>query len=113
VTDTADEPVPDARPPRAPREEEMNRLRWQCRRGMLELDLLLHRFLAAGYPALDDGGRTDFVRLLGYPDQILQDWLIGGAAPADPALCRLVPLIRNLTRDDDPPAPAAPEPADR
>lgn len=107
------EPVSDAVPPQAPSEEEMNRLRWQCRRGMLELDLLLHRFLEAGYHGLDERGRADFVRLLGYPDPILQDWLIGGAVPADPALCRLIPVIREANRDPDPPAPAAPEPGAR
>ncbi|MDJ0806588.1 MAG: succinate dehydrogenase assembly factor 2, partial [Gammaproteobacteria bacterium] len=32
---------------------ELNRLRWQCRRGMLELDLLLLGFLETRYPRLD------------------------------------------------------------
>jgi antitoxin CptB len=73
---------------------ETARLRWQCRRGMLELDLLLHRFLEAGFPRLDATARTDFVRLLGYQDQIIYDWLMGQAVPADAALRRLVAAIR-------------------
>ncbi|MEA3638450.1 MAG: succinate dehydrogenase assembly factor 2 [Lamprobacter sp.] len=72
----------------------MQRLRWQCRRGMLELDLLLNQFLEQGYAELDPAGRADFERLLGYQDQILQDWLIGQAVPADPALSGLVVLIQ-------------------
>ena len=76
------------------------RLRWQCRRGMLELDLLLSRFLEVGFPALDAAGRADFVRLLGYQDQILHDWLMGQAVPADAAMRRLVGQIRAAMRDD-------------
>ena len=76
------------------------RLRWQCRRGMLELDLLLNRFLEVGFAALDDAGRADFVRLLDYQDQILHDWLMGQAVPADAAMRRLVGQIRAAMRDD-------------
>jgi antitoxin CptB len=74
------------------------RLRWQCRRGMLELDLLLNRFLEVGFVALDDSGRADFVRLLGYQDQIIHDWLMGRAVPADAALRRLVAQVRAAMR---------------
>ncbi|WP_462322515.1 FAD assembly factor SdhE [Halochromatium sp.] len=75
-------------------ERQIARLRWQCRRGMLELDLLLNRFLDQRYLDLDPAGRADFERLLGYQDQILQDWLIGEAVPADPALSDLVVAIQ-------------------
>lgn len=75
-------------------ERQGQRLRWQCRRGMLELDLLLNRFLDQRYADLDPAGRADFERLLGYQDQILQDWLIGQAVPADPALSGLVVAIQ-------------------
>ena len=61
---------------------------------MLELDLLLNRFLETGFARLDATGRADFVRLLGYQDQIIHDWLMGRAVPADAALRRLVAEIR-------------------
>lgn len=73
---------------------QIQRLRWQCRRGTLELDLLLNRFLDQRYAELDVAGRANFERLLGYPDQILQDWLIGQAVPADPTLTGLVEAIQ-------------------
>jgi antitoxin CptB len=76
------------------------RLRWQCRRGMLELDLLLNRFLEVGFADLDEASRADFVRLLGYQDQIIYDWLMGQAVPADAALRRLLAAIRAAMRDD-------------
>lgn len=76
---------------------EVLRLRWQCRRGMLELDLLLNRFLDAGYTELPEAQRVDFVRLLGYPDQILLDWLYAQSVPADPALGTLVGKVRTAS----------------
>jgi antitoxin CptB len=75
------------------------RLRWQCRRGMLELDLLLSRFLETGFARLNATGCADFVRLLGYQDQIIHDWLMGRAVPADAALRRLVAEIRSAMMD--------------
>ena len=75
-------------------EKEIERLRWQCRRGMLELDLLLNRFLEIAYASLSTQQRIEFVRLLGYQDQIIYDWLMGQAGPADPALRDLVARIQ-------------------
>jgi antitoxin CptB len=79
-------------------EQEIERLRWQCRRGMLELDLLLNRFLESAYADLSPRQRIDFVRLLGYQDQIIYDWLMSQAVPADPALRDLVARIQAAMR---------------
>jgi antitoxin CptB len=62
---------------------------------MLELDLLLNRFLDTGFPDLDPAQRAAFDRLLAYPDQILYDWLMGHAVSADHAIRDLVARIRN------------------
>lgn len=75
-------------------ERERLRLRWQCRRGMLELDLLLNRFLDLGFADLDPGQRATLERLLAYQDQILYDWLMGHAVPADAAIRDLLQQIR-------------------
>jgi len=72
----------------------VDRLRWQCRRGMLELDLLLEAFLDAGYDGLDEPDKKAFVDLLGQPDQLLLDWLIGHARPEDREVGRLVDIVR-------------------
>ena len=76
-------------------DETLRRLRWQCRRGMLELDLLLNRFLDTGFADLQPAQRSAFDRLLAYPDQILYDWLMGHAVPADHAIHDLVARIRS------------------
>jgi len=75
------------------------RTRWRCRRGMLENDLLLGRFLDHGYDRLDQEGRDAFERLLGYPDNLLLDLVLGRQATVDADIARLVPLIRAATAD--------------
>jgi len=57
------------------------RLRWLCRRGMLELDTWFTRFLEAGYPGLSPERQTCFVALLAQDDLALFDWLTGERAP--------------------------------
>jgi len=70
------------------------RLRWRCRRGTKELDLLLEHFLEERFEQLDASGRAAFERLLGLEDHYLQDWLIAGQSPTDGELRRVVELIR-------------------
>ena len=70
------------------------RLRWRCRRGTRELDLVLDRFLTAAGAALDEDTRQGLERLLDRPDQDLLDWVAGRSAPPDPGLAALVDRIR-------------------
>ncbi len=70
------------------------RLRWQCRRGHLELDLLLHAFLDRHYAELDDDARQALQRLLSYPDETLWSWLHGTESVTDRELAALVERIR-------------------
>ncbi len=66
------------------------RLRWRCRRGMKELDVLLGRWLEQRWPMADAARRRDFEWLLEQPDPDLADWLMGGARPAGSARAALV-----------------------
>lgn len=72
----------------------MARLQWRCRRGMLELDLLLRDFLHYGYNGLDHRGRTAFITLLEYPDAVLLELLMGRATSTDSEINRVVDSIR-------------------
>jgi len=65
-------------------------VRWRCRRGMKELDLLLVRWLDAGWPAAAHGKRSAFLRLLEEPDPQLADWLLHGRRPDDALLATLI-----------------------
>ena len=57
--------------------DELARLKWQCRRGMKELDFLLNRYLETGYLVADEGERALFVELLGMEDDMLVGVLMG------------------------------------
>jgi len=50
---------------------QLARLRWQCRRGTKELDLLLQRYLETGYLEADDEEKAQFVKLLEMEDDEL------------------------------------------
>jgi len=72
-----------------------NRLSWQCRRGMRELDELLMHFLARRYSSLDAGNQKTFELLLDYPDAVLLELLMGRMMPADRDVANIVHDIRN------------------
>ena len=72
-----------------------NRLAWQCRRGMRELDELLNSFLLQGYRDLDEEAQVSFAGLLEYPDTVLLELLMGRMTPADKDVARIVEKIRN------------------
>ncbi|MEJ2480139.1 MAG: succinate dehydrogenase assembly factor 2 [Acidihalobacter sp.] len=73
---------------------ESDRLRWRCRRGMLELDELLIPFFDRRYGELDDAERVAFERLLEYPDQVLLEVLMERMSPSDPSIAHVVKEIR-------------------
>lgn len=66
------------------------RLRWQCRRGMKELDLVLGRWLESRYGEATEPERLAFRRLLEAPDPQLVAWLFRRERPADPHVAALV-----------------------
>lgn len=72
---------------------EFNRLRWQCRRGMLELDEILMRYLEHQYPVVDSEQQQAFVELLAVEDPVLNRWLILGEKP-DASLAVIVRAVR-------------------
>ncbi len=73
---------------------QLARLKWACRRGMLELDVLLGNFLENGYAKLADDDKRLFIKLLECPDPELFAWLMGAETPADEQLIRIVGVIR-------------------
>lgn len=76
----------------------VSRLFWACRRGMLELDMLLGRFLEKCYPALSPNEQQVFEQLLTYEDQVLYEWLLGGEQPEDVDLLKMINMIRANAR---------------
>ena len=71
----------------------LNRLRWRCRRGMLENDLILARFLDQCGDAISDREVAALDALLEMSDNELWDLLSGREEPADAAV---TPLLERL-----------------
>lgn len=82
MTSTLVTPTPD-----------LGRLRWQCRRGTLELDLALSQFLDQGYADLSERQRAAFERLLRESDETLQAWIFGHQVVPDMELREIVKKI--------------------
>ena len=55
----------------------LQRIRWRARRGLLELDIVLGRFIDKHYAQLDEAGRQAFEALLDMPDNPLWDMIAG------------------------------------
>lgn len=72
----------------------MARLRWQCRRGMLELDTILRRYLDERYAYAKEWERSQFHELLTVEDPVLNQWLIHGDIPSDEPLKAIVQRVR-------------------
>ena len=75
-------------------ETRLKRLRWRCRRGMRELDLLLASYLERHGATFEADALTQFERLLECTDMDIQDWLTGRSEPPDGALRALIARIR-------------------
>ena len=72
----------------------LNRLRWRCRRGMLENDLILARFLDARGAQMTDADVAALDRLLDLTDNDLWDLLSGRTETADAAAQPLLQALR-------------------
>ena len=75
-------------------EDELKALRWRCRRGMQELDILLSAFLEKGFPEQTPPVQQAFRRLLDSEDDVLWDWLSGQVRPDDEELRDVVRRVR-------------------
>jgi antitoxin CptB len=73
----------------------MARLRWRCRRGMKELDLVLVRYLEHEYPAASPDDRAAFARILELQDPELFGYLVGRDSPSDAGLRHVLARIRH------------------
>ena len=73
---------------------DFDRIRWRCRRGLLELDLILKRFLENHFDGLDARQRDLFNQLLDESDNDLLDWALGRRDPFETRYLPLVELLR-------------------
>ncbi len=72
----------------------MSKIHWQCRRGLLELDLILSAFLEQIYPELSALEQDKFAELIAHDDQTLYNWLVRAEPVSDKTLQAIIAKIR-------------------
>jgi len=82
-------------------DEQMGKLRWRCRRGMKELDLLTLGYLERHYPTAPAEEQQAFAALLELQDPLLMSYMVGRETPADATAARVVGAMRTLLNDAD------------
>jgi antitoxin CptB len=75
-------------------QERLNRIRWRSRRGMLENDLVLARFLDVRGPSLTEDEVAMLDRLLDLSDNELWDLIAGRHEPLDASVGPLLEQLR-------------------
>jgi antitoxin CptB len=74
----------------------LGRLRWMCRRGMRELDVLLERWLERYGSSASAEELARFEALLQWQDPELVSYLIAGEVHSDSGYARLLRSIRGV-----------------
>lgn len=72
------------------------RLRWQCRRGIKELDILLEKYLDNCFEKTTESEQTDFRELLEFEDHALISFLLADSIPVNDGVARIVKKIKTL-----------------
>jgi antitoxin CptB len=73
--------------------QELGRLRWRCRRGMKELDLLLTRYVDERFCDAPPAQQEAFRRLLDAQDSAIYAYCLGQEAPPTDLLAALIERI--------------------
>ncbi|GMQ91394.1 MAG: succinate dehydrogenase assembly factor 2 [Gammaproteobacteria bacterium] len=74
-------------------EQESRRIRWHCRRGLLELDCVLLPFYEQHFDTLDLEDRQAFIHLLDQPDNDILAWLQKRQVPPENDLKLIIAKI--------------------
>lgn len=74
--------------------KDFERARWRCRRGLLELDIVLLRFMNKYYMQLDAQGTEQFEHLLALADTDLWDLITKEQIPGNDKLKQVLGLLQ-------------------
>ncbi len=77
---------------------EMARLRWHCRRGMKELDVLLEDFLERHYATADPSVQAAFRALLEEQDPVILAYISGRDTPREEGIRHVIESLRATHR---------------
>ena len=82
------------------KDTEQRRLAWRCRRGLLELDIVLQRFVAQQFTDLSDAELTALDALLELPDNDFWDLLANeNASMTDLDTKKLILKIQSMHQE--------------
>ena len=83
----------------AGKDPRLARIRWGCRRGMLELDVIFEPFFDHCFESLEDDQQAIFERLLSCDDPELFTWVMGHGQSSDPELASMIQRIVNFNNN--------------
>ena len=82
------------------KEAEARRLAWRCRRGLLELDIVLQQFVASQFTSLTNQELTALDALLALPDNDFWALLVNKDAPIeDPETKKVIQKIQSMHQE--------------
>lgn len=73
--------------------QEKARIKWACRRGMLELDVVIMPFYEECFDSLSESDQKDFVSLLECDDPDLFNWVMKHGRSDDEKLANMIDKI--------------------
>ena len=76
----------------------LSRLRWRCRRGLLENDLFVERFFARHAESLTEDHARGLAALMDLPDNDLLDLLLARKEPEGALACDEVVQVLRMMR---------------
>ncbi len=75
---------------------ELSKLRWRCRRGAKELDVMFERYLERGYPQASEADKQAFDKLLDMQDPKLLRYMLSQETPDTKELADIVSKIQSI-----------------
>lgn len=80
--------------------EEKARIKWACRRGMLELDVVIMPFFEECFERLSENEQQNFVALLECDDPDLFTWIMGHGRSDNPNHASMIDKVvaHNLSK---------------
>jgi antitoxin CptB len=73
----------------------LGELRWRCRRGMKELDILLQRYVEQRFCSAPAGEQAAFRQLLEVQDPLIYGYCLGSSRPPE----HFVALVARITAE--------------
>lgn len=85
----------------------LSKLRWRCRRGLLENDLFVERFFRHHEASMTEAQAQGLLALMDLPDNDLLDLLLCRKEPEGELVCDEVLLVLGQMRSPQPRAPSS------